>query len=264
MTRSLRLRWAEGDTTLGCWCILPEPLAAEALSRSGFDYVCIDTQHGAIDRASAAAMLGAIAHGDAATVMRVPWNDPGDIGVALDAGALSVIVPMIDSVADAEAAVKAAHYAPGGQRSFGPSVVSMREGADYFERATDEVAVIPMIETAGGLAAVDDIVALPGVEAVYVGPADLAVSLGLPPRGADDEPVFVEALDKVVRACENAGVVAGIHTTRTLAPRRIEERFRMITVDADLLILRDGASATLAGLRDGGDADPVSGPSAMY
>ncbi|MGD9705600.1 MAG: HpcH/HpaI aldolase/citrate lyase family protein [Acidimicrobiia bacterium] len=234
---TLREQWVAGRTTMGGWLSVPSSVSAEAAARVGFDFVCVDTQHGAIEYQTAVGMLQAIALGAGAPIVRVPWNEPGIIGKMLDAGAEGVIVPMVNSAAEAEAVVRACRYAPAGSRSWGPSVTGMRH-SDYFAWARDNVAVIPMIETVEALGRLDEILSTPGVDAIYVGPADLSVSLGLPPGNNDDRAEFTEALVAIVAACRNAGVVPGIHASGALSARRLEQGFQMITVANDLLAIR--------------------------
>jgi len=229
---------------MGGWLSVPSSVSAEVAARVGFDFLCVDTQHGAIDYQVATTMLQAIALGAGAPIVRVPWNEPGIIGKMLDAGAEGVVIPMVNSPAEAEAAVRACRYAPAGSRSYGPSLTGMRH-PDYFAWATENVVAIPMIETVDALGRLDDILATPGVDAVYVGPADLSVSLGLPPGNNDDRPEFTEALEAVVAACRRAGVVPGIHASGALSARRLEQGFQMITVASDLLSVRSGMAGEL-------------------
>ncbi len=254
--RTLRQQWQEGEATLGGWISVPDPIVAEALARSGFDYVCVDNQHGAIDYSATVTILGACVAAGTSTIVRVPWNEPGIIGKMLDAGAHGIIIPMVNSPEEAEAAVQACRYAPRGSRSYGPTVVGQRV-ADYPNWAADNVAVIPMIETRQAVEAIDDILAVEGIDAVYVGPADLSLTLGLPPGNNDGEPSFDDAYAKIVDACERAGVVAGCHATGTLAPVRLAAGFRMVTVASDLLAMWRGASIELGLARgDGGESRP--------
>jgi 4-hydroxy-2-oxoheptanedioate aldolase len=251
---SLRQRWAVGAETLGAWLSTSNSIIADLAGRSGFDFVCVDTQHGAIEYAGAVPMIQGIELGGGIPIARVPWNEPGIIGKMLDAGCHGVIVPMVNDRQQAEAVVRACRYAPAGVRSWGPTVVQMRHPG-YQQWADETVAVIPMIETTEALRHLDDIVSTPGVDAVYVGPADLSVSLGLPPGNNDGEPLFEEALAAIVAACDRSGVVAGIHATGSLAARRREQGFRMITVANDVLAVRAGLAAELALAREGqGDA----------
>ncbi len=258
----LRQAWAAGRTTLGVWLSVPSSVTAEVAARAGPDYVCVDTQHGAIGYQVAVGMIQAIALGGSTPIARAAWNQPGEIGKLLDAGALGVIVPMVNSADEAAAVVRACRYAPLGTRSFGPLMAGLRS-ATYAAEANDTVAAIPMIETVEALANLDDILAVPGIDAVYVGPADLSLSLGLPPGNNDDRAEFTQALETIVAGCRKAGVVAGIHSTGALAPRRLEQGFTMVTVTADLLSMRTRIAEELDGVRSA-RRPPESSPTAMY
>ncbi|MCY3578282.1 MAG: aldolase/citrate lyase family protein [bacterium] len=235
--------FASGRPALGAWAGLPTAVSCEIMSRAGFDYVCIDMQHGFADYSDALPMLAAIDLGTSTPVVRVPWNEQGIIGRVLDAGALGVIIPMVNSRTEAEAAVRSCRYAPEGSRSFGPTRVALRDGPGYFAGANQAVKCIPMVETVAALENLDDIVSTPGVDAVYVGPADLSVSLGLPPGNNDGETSFDDALAAIVAACQNHGVVPGIHSTPTLTPTRVAQGFRLVTVTADNAALSAGVTA---------------------
>jgi len=224
------------------------------MARTGVEYVCCDNQHGLIDYQASVGMMQGILLGGSNPIARAPWNEPGIIGKLLDAGAQGVIVPMVNTAEEAQAAVAACQYPPIGARSFGPAGVGPRSPG-YFDSASEQVASIVMVETVQALGNVEAIVNTPGVDAVYVGPADLSISLGLPPGNNDDAPVFVEALNAIVAACQNAGVVPGIHSTGALAPRRMEMGFKMITVSADLVAMGIGLRSELAKARgEGGSA----------
>ena len=228
-------------------------MAAEALARTGVEYVCCDNQHGLIDYQASVGMIQGILVGGSNPIARAPWNEAGIIGKLLDAGAQGVIVPMVNSAEEAQAAVAASKYPPTGARSYGPAGVAPRNPG-YFDNSDEQVATIVMVETVQALSNVEAIVNTPGVDGVYVGPADLSISLGLPPGNNDDAPVFVEALNAIVDACKNAGVVPGIHSTGSLTPRRLEMGFRMITVTADLVAMGVGVRAELAKARGGDGA----------
>ena len=229
---TLRTQWNEGRDTLGVWLTIPSIISAETAARVGYDYVCIDNQHGVNDYQQTVAMAQAILLGGGTPIARVPWNEPGIIGKMLDGGIEGVIVPMVNSVAEAQAVVRAGRYAPMGARSFGPVVAGMRR-ANHFEWSTDGIAIIPMIETVEAIANLDDILAVPGIDAIYVGPADLSITLGLKPGNNDGESSkFDDALQTIVAGCRKAGIVPGIHATAALVERRLEQGFRMITVTA--------------------------------
>jgi 4-hydroxy-2-oxoheptanedioate aldolase len=242
---SLREKWAAGDETLGLWLSIPSFVVAEVTARQPVDYVCVDTQHGVIDYQTSVSMIQAIELSGGTPVVRVPWNEPGIIGKSLDAGAHGVIVPMVNTREQAESVVRSARYAPDGSRSWGPVIAGLRH-SDNRGWAADNVAVIPMIETTEALANLDDILSVPGIDAVYVGPADLSISLGLGPYSNDGDPVFDDALAAIVAGCHRHGVVPGIHSTGPLTPRRREQGFRMITVTSDALATRVGYEAELA------------------
>jgi 4-hydroxy-2-oxoheptanedioate aldolase len=245
----LRLRWNADQAALGAWLSIPNSFTAELVARTNFDYVCIDTQHGLTDYSAVPSMLQAINLGSATPVVRVPWNEPGIIGKSLDAGARAVIIPMVNTREQAEAAVRACRYAPTGARSFGPIRVSRQEGPDYFDHANADTAVIPMIETREAIDNIDAILSVPGVDAIYVGPADLSISLGIEPGNNDGVAVFDEAYATIVAACERHGVVPGCHTSAALGARRVEQGFRMVTVYNDALGLARSASEDLATAR---------------
>ncbi len=248
MNMSLRDRWDGGGAALGAWLSLPASAGAELIGGLGFDYVCVDLQHGVIDYAQAVPVIQAIVLGGSLPIARVPWNEPGIIAKVLDAGARAVIVPYVESVDQAAAAVAACRYPPEGSRSYGPTLASLRR-TDSTATANADVAVVVMIETVAGVEALDSIVEVPGLDAVYVGPADLSLSLGLPAGNHDDHPGFAAALDHIVTTCVAHGVVPGIHASAALAPRRLAQGFRMVTVSSDMSALRTTMAADLEASR---------------
>ena len=236
--------WHRGETAYGAWLSIPSSLSSEALGRAGYDYVCIDLQHGLIDYPDADEMLLAINSTDATPFVRVPANDFAAINRALDAGALGIIVPMIHSVQEAERAVSACRYPPTGSRSYGPTRASLSFGANYFDVANELVVCVPMIETRQAVAEIESIASLPGVDAVYVGPNDLSLSLGQKPA-ADNDGAYQEAYREIADACEKAGAFAGIHANAALAPKHVKTGYRMITVSSDVSLLQRGAAREL-------------------
>jgi len=257
----MRQRWESGEAALGGWLAIPSAYSAELLARRDFDYVCVDTQHGLVDYSDSWQMLQAINLGSATPIVRVPWNEPGIIGKSLDAGARGVIVPMVNTVAEAQAAVRASRYPPHGGRSYGPARVIRQEGPDYFSHANADVSVIPMIETAEAIANLDGILSVPGVDAVYVGPSDLSVSLGMPPGNNDGLAAFDEAYATILAACERHNVIAGCHTVAELCQKRIEQGFRMITVTSDTVALSRALDDELRLARG---SEPVKRSSSIY
>jgi len=242
--------WANDQPALGGWLTVPSSLSAEIFTHSGVDWACVDTQHGSIDYQAAFEMLQAISTGDAVPIVRVQWNDPGYIMKMLDAGAYGIIVPMVNSRAEAEAAVSACRYAPQGSRSYGPGRSVLYAGRDYFAHANETVLGICMIETREAVANAEEIISTPGLDAVYIGPSDLSVSMGLPPASDQDAPEFTEALEKVVALCQKHGVIAGAHCgTPEVAKKRIGQGFRFVQMVDDAGLLARGAARALEEMR---------------
>ena len=245
----LREKWQNGECTVGAWLSIPSSVTAEIIGRAGFDHATVDLQHGMVDYADALAMFQAIELGDSVPLARVTWNEPGIIGRMLDLGAGGVIIPMVNNLADATAAVASCRYAPVGRRSVGPTRVRIGK-PDYFDDVDDWVLCIPMIETAEAVANIDEILSVGGIDAVYVGPSDLAVSMGVGGPGLhNDHPAFSEALATVVDSCRRHGVVPGIHTNVDLLERRVAEGFRLMTVIIDVPTLQMAVGDLLADAR---------------
>jgi 4-hydroxy-2-oxoheptanedioate aldolase len=255
---SLREKWAAGEETLGIWLSVPSFVSAEIAGRQPVDYVCVDTQHGAIDYQMSLSMIQAIELGGGTPIVRVPWNEPGIIGKSLDAGAHGVVVPMVNTRSEAEALVRAARYGPDGSRSWGPTIVGMRH-ANNRTWAAETIAVIPMIETVEAIANIDEILSVPGIDAIYVGPNDLSITLGLDPSTYQGSPIFDDAIATIVDACHRHGVVPGIHATGAVTPIRREQGFRMITVTSDAVAMRAGFASEFAAARQVNAATATSG-----
>ena len=241
---ALKQRLLANEPCYGAWLNVPNSFVAEIVGHQGFDYVCIDLQHGMIDYPAATEMLLAIHAAGSTPVVRVPSNDLGAINRVLDAGAMGIIVPLVEGLEDARRAVRACRYPPDGARSFGPNRAAYAAGPDYFATANDEVLCIPMIETRGALDAIDAIVAEPGVDAVYVGPNDLSLALGQPP-GADNPDPYQSAYQRIAKACEGGAVAAGIHASVSLAAKHVATGYRMITVSTDTSTLAKGSARDL-------------------
>lgn len=236
-----------GDVALGGWISNPSTINAEIMGTAGFDYVVIDTQHGAIDYSATLPMLQVLSIGASTPIVRVPSCDSGHIGKALDAGARAVIVPMVNDRATCEAAMSYTRYAPEGVRSYGPTRAVLVEGSDYFQHASDQISLIPMIETVEAIRNIDDILSVPGVEAIYVGPNDLSISLGIPPDSND--PRLDEAMLEIVAGCRRNGVIPGVHASAALCEKRVSQGFGMVTVSADVVALRRQVGSDLSSAR---------------
>ena len=239
------------EKLIGYWSIVGSPVINERLARLGYDYVCLDAQHGLFGYQEMLQSLTAIDAGGASVGMvRVVANDPAPIGRALDAGATGVIVPLIDTAEQAAAAVSACRYPPVGRRSYGPMRAQLRIGPKPAE-AHEATVVLAMIETAAGLANLDEICATPGLDGVYVGPSDLRIALGgetSTDPALDTE--FEAALARVREAAAAAGIAAGIHTSDgASAARRLAEGYTFATVSSELIHLEQVARSHLTTAR---------------
>jgi 4-hydroxy-2-oxoheptanedioate aldolase len=231
--------WSEGATTLGSWTALNTPVVAESLALVGHDYVCLDQQHGIVDDGSLVASLIAVAAGGATPLVRVAANEPSLISKALDSGAEGVIVPLVNDGLDAERAVRSCRYPPRGERSIGP----IRTAGSGRTRTFAEGACIVMAESVSAVDNIDDICSVPGVDAVYVGPADLAASLGCPPALGVVPGMHADAIAKILDACARHDMVAGIHCGTTQQVIQCAEMgFRMITISTDMQLLATAAA----------------------
>ncbi len=255
---TVKEKWARGEVTYGAWLSNPSSFSAEVMAHQGFDWLCIDMQHGVIDYQVALTMLQAIGTTATIPIVRVPWNEPGIIGKMLDAGAMGVIIPMVNSVEEAQAAVAACRYFPLGARSFGPTRATYYAGTDYYAGANTEIACIPMIETERAVERLDEILAVPGIDAVYVGPADLSITLGQMP-GMDNGGRFEEARIRIAERCTAHGVTPGIHANAGLAAKHAAAGYRMITISGDVPAMVAGAIADLKTVRAGAEGKATYG-----
>ncbi len=246
----LKKAWAEGLTVFGLWSVVPGSFGAELVAGAGVDYVCVDQQHGIIDYDSMVPMLQAIRAGGAAPITRVLSNDPFLIMKALDAGAWGVIVPMIDTAEAAARAVAACRYPPRGIRSWGPTRASVALGSRNPEELGGEVLCLVMIETREGLENVEEISATPGLDGIYIGPSDLALSIGLSPTLEVTEEAHVEAVNRIRGACRRNGIAAGIQSASgEWARRHAEAGFDLVTVATDAKLLSAAARRELEAAR---------------
>ena len=252
---NLMLRaWAAERQLFGTWATLPSPVSAEFMAREGADYVCVDNQHGLIDHSDTVPMLAAIEAGGSVPIVRTQWNDPPRIMAALDAGAAGVIVPMVNDAEEARRAAESCRFPPRGMRSYGPTRARYVMGTTDPDGLNDVVCIV-MVETADGLENLDEIVTTEGIDAVYIGPSDLALGVGQKPgpRPYDD---LAEPLGLIRAACRRHGVAVGIHALNgDAAARYAEDGYDMITVGADASLLA-GAVATALRTARGSGAGP--------
>jgi 4-hydroxy-2-oxoheptanedioate aldolase len=246
--------WNAGKVTIGAACKIPSSLVAESVASVGFDYVYVDQQHGVIGNVDLLHMMQAIAACGAAPVTRVAANELSAINRALDFGAMGVIIPGIETADDAERAVAACRYPPTGIRSHGALRPPSAQSASAPD-APDRVACILLVETHRGAINIGQITATPGVDAVMVGPQNLALSLGIQLEGNWlNTPELAVTIERMRRACEQYGVVPGIGASDgRVAAARIASGFRMVNVGNDLghmrTALREQLLASLDGVR---------------
>ena len=244
---TFRTRLAAGTPALVGWCSTGHPLLAETMAHAGFDALTVDMQHGAVDAGELLGVLQAISTSATPPLVRVPWNDPAIVMKALDLGAYGVICPMIETADDVARLVAACRYPPRGVRSFGPTRGRLYGGPDYAREADDTVLAIAMIETRAAVDALDEILTVPGLDAVFVGPADLSQAFGGPAGSDWIEGPVPHLLDRIVAASRAAGVPAGIFTrSEAYAARMVESGFAFVTVANDLAYVEQVATETVA------------------
>lgn len=238
--------WAAGRCATNAWCSIGSPYSAEILAASGYDAVTIDLQHGMFGVDTAIGMLQAISAQSATPMVRVPGLDDASIMKMLDAGAYGVICPMIDTADQAAQLVAACRYPPRGIRSYGPSRGLLHGGADYVAHADDTVLVWAMIETRAGLANVESICATPGLDAIYIGPSDLAADLGVP-IGVHPLPTRLdEAVVRIIGTAHEAGLRVGVFCAHEeMAIDMMRRGIDLVTVRNDAGLLRHATAQVL-------------------
>ena len=247
--RSLKQHLASGGKAVNGWCSIPSTVTAEIVARAGYDTVTVDLQHGLIDYQTALAMLQAVDGMAMPTLCRVPWNEPGIIMKALDAGFTGIICPMINTREEAERFAASCRYAPAGARSFGPTRAMAVHGGDYARTANQFIATFAMIETAQAMENLDAILAVDGIDAVYIGPADLGLSLGFAPTLLP-EPTVMEAIATIRDKTVKAGKLAGIHCgSPAMVREMLEQGFHLATLLTDARMFTNTVTAALAEAR---------------
>lgn len=255
----LRQRFARSEPILNAWLAIPSAYSAEAMGHQGFDSVTVDLQHGMIGFDAAVAMLQAISATPATPLARVSRSDYALVMQLLDAGAYGVIAPMISTQQQARDFASFCRYPPAGARSFGPARGLLYGGADYVQRANEEILALAMIETREAVANLDAILATPGLDGVYVGPNDLCLDFGKPASPETDDPIVAPIIRDIAGRARAAGRIAGIFcSSGPAAARRIAEGFVMATPGNDVAILTRGARDALAAARGSASAAPAA------
>jgi 4-hydroxy-2-oxoheptanedioate aldolase len=248
----LRDLWRQDRPAFGLWSSLADGPTAELLAATAFDYVCVDLQHGLATFSTLPSMVQAMRGAGRAPVVRVPWNEPAGIMRALDIGASAVVVPLVNSADDARQAAAACRFPPDGDRSWGPMWSDVRSGG-VLSPAEQNAAVLclVMVETQAGVDALDEIVRVPGVDGVYIGPSDLALGCGYG-RATYRESSEIERLfQHIADTCRAAGTVCGLHCSDTeMATHWAGRGMRMLTAGHDVHLLRMAAAAAWASVDD--------------
>ena len=249
MVNPIKALWAQNKPVLNGWLAVSNAFTAEIMAAQGYDALTIDLQHGLVDYQGAVSMLQAMRASGVSPMIRVPWLDPTHIMKSLDAGALGVICPMINTRQQAEELVSYCRYAPTGVRSFGPIRASLSVGADYFAEADTQIICLAMIETEQALSNLDDILATPGLDGIYIGPADLAISLygRRFPTGFDrTEPEMIETIRTILAAAKKAGKRAGLHNGHAdYAAKAAGWGFDLLTISSDARLLAAAAKTSV-------------------
>jgi 4-hydroxy-2-oxoheptanedioate aldolase len=247
----VRHKLKRGEPSIGTWLTLPTPTAATFMARTGFDWLTVELEHTPITLETAAACFSIIAASGKIPLVRVPWNTAENIKRVLDSGAFGIVVPMVNTRAEAEAVVRAARYRPLGDRSIGgqlPAANFETDASTYRARANEEILVVAMLETAEAVKNADEILSVPGIDAFFIGPNDLHNSLGKPPVFESDAPEFLHAIDRLLAAGKKHNVPAGIHVVDAPAAlRRLAQGFQFIAITSETgMMLSKAAEITKA------------------
>jgi 4-hydroxy-2-oxoheptanedioate aldolase len=245
-TNRLKQLWSQGQTATNLWSSIPSAWVAELLSKTGFDAITIDLQHGLGDYSSTLSMLQAMSDSPITPIVRVPWNEPAMPMRMLDAGAYGIICPMVNNRHETENFVGACYYPPLGYRSYGPLRANVYAGSDYFQHANETILALAMIETAEAMVNLDAILSVPGLSGVYVGTVDLSISLGLPGLGNMNDLELRRALESILAGCARYNLIAGVHAANPQEFHMLSQMgFRLITPATDGPLLVSAARNTL-------------------
>ncbi|MBM3876431.1 MAG: 2-dehydro-3-deoxyglucarate aldolase [Verrucomicrobia bacterium] len=248
----VRAKLKRGEASLGTWLTLPDPVAARMMARVGFDWLTVEMEHTPIDIGCAAQMFAVIADSGPAPMARVPWNTGENFKRVLDNGAWGVVTPMVCSRAEAEAVVEGVRYHPLGNRSVGGQAHAVNFDTDpgtYYARANEEVLLVVMAEHVKAIEKADEILSVPGIDAVFIGPNDLLNSMGKKPAFDSEDKEFVDALAHIRATAKKHGVAPGIHVINVeSAKRRRAEGFQFIAVGSEVAFMLAEARKTTSAL----------------
>ena len=239
-------RWNSNKNVINGWLAIPDSFSAEVIASLGYDSITVDMQHGLIDFQRAVSMLQAISNYNIAPLVRVPWNEPGIIMKSLDAGAYGIICPMINNKLDCKKFVQATLYPPSGIRSFGPARARLYGGDDYWNDANNTITNFAMIETTEAVTNLSEILSVSGLKAIYVGPTDLAVSLGLPPLPMLKDKKLLDTVKYILKNTKQSNIKAGIHCPDGKTSKEmLNMGFNFVSVSADYALMAKAAKLEL-------------------
>src|SRR6185369_3632816 len=253
----VRAKLKRGESSVGTWLTLPDPIAARLMARVGFDWLTVELEHTPTSFETAAESFAIIASSGPAPLVRIPVNSIENIKRVLDIGAWGIIAPMVNTRAEAEAVVAAARYAPQGSRSIGGQLHAANfdtDPATYYAKANGEILVVLMIEHIKAIEAADEILSVPGVDVAFIGPNDLHNSMGKKPLFESIDKMFTDAVAHVLKTARKHGVTPGMHVLDAeAAQRRINEGFQFIAItsEAGMMLAKAGEFAKALGLGGG-------------
>jgi 4-hydroxy-2-oxoheptanedioate aldolase len=260
----LRTLWKNGGVAVNGWLGIPSSASAESMARCGWDSLVVDLQHGLVDYTDAVPMLQAISQTETTPMARVPWNMPDIIMKLLDAGAYGIVCPMINTPAECEEFIQNCRYAPRGRRSFGPIRAAMYGGADYWKYANETILTIAMIETQQALDNLDAILKVDSLDAIYVGPSDLGLSLGHQPMPDPTAPKVMDAIKFIVDTTKKHKIPAGIHCGQPAWAREmIGLGYQLVTLGNDNSLMQAAARNAIAATREGASKQAEK-PAGLY
>ena len=258
---NLKEIFRSGKSAVNGWLQIPNSFTAELMANQNWDSLTLDMQHGVIDYPSAVGMFQAISTTKVVPMARVNWNEPGQIMKILDAGAYGIICPMVSNKEEAKKFVNACMYPPEGYRSYGPIRGLVYGGADYAEKANDEILKFAMIETKESLENLDEIMQTPGLDGIYIGPADLSLAIGEKP--SFDKPEGDKVYNVIMKILDHAQknkIIAGIQNGQPeYAEKMIKKGFQLVTIGSDQRYMTTASKAALGKLKKVSNKDPGKG-----
>jgi len=247
----LKDKLRRGATCFGGWCVITDPIAPEVMSHLGYDWLFLDTEHSPIPLDTLQTMILMTQRGGTPAIVRVPWNDAVMIKQALDVGAEGILVPMVRSAAEAEHAGRAARYPPQGVRGWAPRAASdfFRRIQDYTAEANDRIVVWVQIEHIDAVNDLDNILQVPGLDGIFVGPGDLSFSMGIPMQW--EHPELLAAIQHVAATARAAGIPVGgaVDDTVEETMRWLDWGFQFVTLGTDWGFMRDAAASQIKSVR---------------